>query len=258
MKGKLFLLLLPLVFISCATMQKTAVSENTPKSLIYYHEAMNDIMLAVRGEVLADGSFRVLYPGTPGYENAKILEVTVKEVPSYYVFDKKTMSATKYDVESNNEEKLVLKKSETKEVEILNFRLNYASPGDTELKSSILLVDKSKKLRPEKFGSKNLIGTWMDSATENPRRRFTFTDKDVFVDENYKEDEFYQKHFYPYRKLTDNIISVQIDTISKISGKMTCDVNLYYYDGSFLYDIIFPLKDVSNDKEILESLGKLK
>ena len=79
MKYKLLLLVFPLFFFSCATVRNTA-SELKSKETIYYHETIGDIMIAVHGELLDDGSIRMFYPGTPEYENAQIFEISFEEV----------------------------------------------------------------------------------------------------------------------------------------------------------------------------------
>lgn len=103
-----------------------------------------------------------------------------------------------------------------------------------------------------------MAGTWRDSSKELDPRKFTFGENGFFIDENYVEDEFYKTQYYPYEKLSDNIISVQYDIVSKISGTVINYVKLYYYDGNNIYDIIFPLKDVSDDKEIQQAIKRSK
>lgn len=256
MKHKLLLLVFPLLFFSCATVRNTA-SELKSKETIYYHETIGDIMIAVHGELLDDGSIRMFYPGTPEYENAQIFEISFEEVPSYYVLNNKTLMVSIYNIVSRQNEELKVEMKAIKPVLLLEGNIAISGINVDEVSSNIL-VDKSRKLWPERFGKKELTGTWTDSVKESNPRKFTFGDNGFFKDENYVEDEFYKTQYYPYEKLSDNIISVQYDIVSKISGTVINYVKLYYYDGNNIYDIIFPLKNVSDDKEVQKAIRQCK
>lgn len=256
MKGKLLLVLVPFLFFSCAT-TGNITDKGSAKETIYYHEAIGDFMMAVHGEALDDGTIKVLYPGTLEYENAQVFEIIIKEVPSYYVLDKNNLRISIFNIISNQDEKLEVEMKESIPVILLPENIEF-SGDNTDEDSSSIIVDKSRKLWPEKFGSKGLAGTWRDSSKELDPRKFTFGENGFFIDENYVEDEFYKTQYYPYEKLSDNIISVQYDIVSKISGTVINYVKLYYYDGNNIYDIIFPLKDVSDDKEIQQAIKRSK
>lgn len=139
MKHKLLLLVFPLFFSSCVTVRNTA-SELKSKETIYYHETIGDIMIAVHGELLDDGSIRMFYPGTPEYENAQIFEISFEEVPSYYVLNNKTLMVSIYNIVSRQNEELKVEMKAIKPVLLLEGNIAISGINADEVSSNILVA----------------------------------------------------------------------------------------------------------------------
>ena len=243
-------MLFPLIFISCASKNNSIL--DLKEQIIYCDGISPEYFLLVMGKILEDGSCQILYPEDPEYEQADFVEIRVSPNLSYYAYEK------------NNEEEHMIKlnlflKNEDKTLELnsvkakkLDTEIHYKSENDEET-VSIVIANMSKKMRPLKMNSNEIIGTWIDVKDSDSRRVYTFCEDGVLIDNNYIFDGFYDyKNFY--KVLEDDIIVVQTVVTSLITESQCLYISAFYYDGKYLYDTFFPLQEISYDDKIIQIL----
>lgn len=257
MKNKLFIFFVPLLFMSCVSTKQTNEKTSTESNKkIYFYEPRNEFFATARGKIQEDGTAIIFYPNSPEYETGDIIEFSIKEAVTYYVIDSETQTARVFNKTSKDGEDLILQRKNIIPVKLLNYEMTYELENTGEKKSGRLLVDMSKKMRPLKLNSDTLVGTWVDVKDDKSRRCYTFKEDGSYVDEKNKSDKFYQTDNYFYRLVNENIILIEYNLFSLITGKTVRNFSLFFYDGKFLYDILFPIEDVSENEEVREAIRK--
>ncbi|MBQ0167441.1 MAG: hypothetical protein KBT02_10090 [Treponema sp.] len=213
---------------------------------IYYHDTENEMFLHVYG--VYDDTTNSLYPITneAERETAQLAEITFSVVPNYYVFFPDLNKAIIYRQDSNSKSDAPsLKKGETIPVKSLRGKIKY----DDDKKESALLVDLNQQFIPQNPDSEGIIGTWISVDSSTPQS-ITFLDNGELRLDKSEYCEYYSL----YNFINENIISVQIVTVSLITGNQLYRIDLYYYENDILYKFIFPLKDVTEDVEIIHAI----
>lgn len=241
MKKIIFIVFIGLLFVSCATTRTNITDDDKNIGVIYCYEEPDVKLAAIYGEPRKDGQM-------------PLYEIEVRQVPEYYVLNKERSYATRYSI---NEKKELIKGKSIRVISIEG-KISFAIPNKEKQKSDILInLDSKMELLGDIYDIPMYLGTWEGCTDTENKKKYTFKPDGKLIDENEKEEEFYL-HSNKYSVIQDKVLVVEKWVKSLLSGKETVELECFYFDGKDLYELIFPIKDVSDNKAIQKSIRNSK
>ena len=253
MKSKFILFVIPFLFISCTTTTETTKpSEKKSEITIYCEDYQPEYYYYVKAKPTETGEVIILDPKSPEYENAEFLELALKHLPFYYAYDSENKLLTTYVFKSKGDENISLSKVSTVSAERLDWKIDFGI-SENEIYHSNIIILKNNKLRSLNPNSNKIIGKWIDVINDENRRTFIFKDDGTVDTGNEGSSDFCETQTI-YEILPGNIIGIQTSVYYWNLQKNIVYPSLFYYDGRFLYDTIFLIKDITDDLEIQNAI----
>ena len=255
MKNIHLILLIPFLILSCAsTPETTKISDKEPKITIYCEDYQPESYWYVKAKPTETGEIIILDPNSPEYEDAEFLELSLKHFPLYYAYDSYNKLLTTYRLESNDDENISVSKVSTDSAERLLGTVDFGL-SDDEIYHSDVIILKNSKLRSQNPNSNKIIGKWIDVINNENRRTLIFKDDGTVDTGNDESTEFYESHTI-YEILPGDLIGVQTSVFYWNLERSIVYPSLFYYDGRFLYDTVFLIKDISDNTKIQNAIKK--
>ncbi len=247
---KSFLLGIGFIFFIFSCKSTKVLNE---QQIIFLYENNEPFYADIFGIKTSDGIIAIPeseYKQLSEQEKQKIQHFTMQlqQLDTYFAYNPIEKYAIEFTAQSADKLNLEVKKTgllhgtvvEVQDVEKIKEK------AGVDFYNGYLFINYDNKMRPSKPNQVGIVGRWI-SVDNNNREEFIIPD-DI------------QKASFEKESATG--ISGEFIFVEKIimsnDGKETVNNIVKYYDGKYLYEVIFPLKNVSNDENIRNAIDNYK